>query len=197
MRIQFLRFTLLFLCTVIFAPLGDYGHVSSQTTTYLWDGPLRVLLSPLWFLAAVGVFSIALGTCTDFLKKQFFHTTPKRQVGFNTVISGLTGMMTIYATTALLPREHLAITTICMVSAALFLWATVDGTSLGLCMALIGGILGVTSEIILVALGTFKYHDQINSFFGVAPWLFSIHFSFGLCVKLTQEWSSQFFAKQN
>lgn len=190
MPIRFKKFISLFFITACIAPLGDYGHVSTQATSYDWNPAPHILLSPWWFPVLVGLFSGLLGELTQELKKHI--QTPNIEISkLRAMWIGLGGVLVVYTTTAILPKDHLGIETILMSSLAFLVWALADGTLIGFVIGLLTMLSGTGGEIILIKLGAYHYHDKINLLWGVAPWLPAIHFVFGVSIVKTENFLDQ------
>ncbi len=194
MSIRFKKFIVLFFITACIAPLGDYGHVSTQATSYDWNPAPHILLSPWWFPVIVGLFAGLVGEITQQLKKRI----PTPEIGISKLRAmwmGLGGVLVVYATTAVLPKEHLGVETILVSSLAFLVWALADGTLLGFIIGLLTMLSGTGSEIILVKLSAYHYHEKINLLGGVPSWLPAIHFAFGISIVKTVNFLDQIFMK--
>ena len=197
MKNSMVKITLIALIGALVAPLGDYGHVVSRATEYLWYPELRILKSPWWFVLLVGTFAGGLALVLDQVRRRFpAMIAPGCEENLFVKATGATGaVMFVYLVTALLPGRLLALEVICLAALSLFIWSILDGTLVGFMTGCAAAVIGVFSESLLVALGLYSYNAALGVFFGVAPWLFAIFFLFGVCIVRLEAWLEGCLAK--
>jgi len=160
------------------ALLGDQGHVASGTTTYLSasKGVPFVWESPLWFPALVGVLTASLAELR-------LRIAPPRGIGgWSDGAAAVAAVLALYAVTALVRHEPLGPSTVLVYALAVLVWRLFGNDLPSAACGAVAAIVGVTSEIVLVAAGVFEYSHQIDRLAGVAPWLPGLYFAFGVVV---------------
>ncbi len=152
--------------------IGDAGHVQSGTTVYLDRGVPFIWESAVWFVAAVGLGTVALAAIR-------VRLGPARPGGVRDGAVGVAAVIGIYAVTAVLrDATLLAATAVVYALAALVVALLADRHAL-VCAAL-AVVAGVGAEIVLVALDVSRYADDIDVLAGVAPWLGGLYLAFGV-----------------
>jgi hypothetical protein len=167
--------------------LGDQGHVASGTTIYLSasKGVPFVWQSPLWFPALVGLLTASLA------ELRLWMALPRRAGGRTAGVAAVAAVLGLYAVTALVRHQPLGPSTVLIYASAAVIWATLgDGLPAAACGA-VAATVGVTTEIVLVAVGVFRYSHEIDSLLGVAPWLPALYFAFGVVVARLAELCAQ------
>jgi hypothetical protein len=158
--------------------LGDQGHVASGTTAYL--APARTVpfiwKSPFWFPLLVGALTAGLGE----LRLQIGGT--RRDGCWSEAAAAAAAVLGLYALTALIRHEALGAGTLLVYSLAALVWRAFGGGIGAAACGAVAVLLGVTTEIVLVAAGVFRYAHQIDVLAGVPPWLPALYFAFGVVV---------------
>ena len=152
--------------------IGDAGHVQSGTTTYLDRGVPFVWESAIWFVAAVGLGTLALGLIR-------VRLGPVRPGGLREGAVGVAAVVGIYAVTAALRDAALLPATALVYALAAVVVALMADRPALVCAAL-AVIAGVGGEIVLAALDVFRYAPDIDVLAGVAPWLPGLYVAFGV-----------------
>ena len=96
MKLPWSRLVWLFLLGAVVSPLGDHGHITTGTTTYLSRATPFVWDSPLWFIVLVGLATAGLAD----LRLRF--GPPRPGMTWRDGVIALASLMAIYALTALL-----------------------------------------------------------------------------------------------
>jgi hypothetical protein len=160
------------------ALLGDQGHVASGTTNYLSPskGVPFVWESPLWFPALVGLLTASLA------ELRLRIAAPRRVVGWSDAVAAVAAVLALYAVTALIRHAPLGPGTVLVYALAALIWRWLGNDLPSAACGAVAAIVGVTSEIVLVAAGVFEYSHEIDRLAGVAPWLPALYFAFGVVV---------------
>jgi len=87
--------------------------------------------------------------------------------------------MGLYALTALVRHQPLVPSTLLVVALAVLAWHRFGDRPALIC-GFATAVGGVAVEAGLVAAGVFRYADDIDVLFGVAPWLPALYFVFGV-----------------
>lgn len=178
--VSWLRAAIVVAIGVVIAPVGDWGHVESGTTSYIWDPSPHVGHSSFWFLPSIAGVIVVAELVRPRLTSVFGEDVSRFRA--RDAVGAAAGVMLIYAASSLVFDAQLAIATIALTAGALFVWSVVDGTATGFVMGLMVAAIAVTGEIVLVAVDSFRYAPQIDDLIGVAPWLPALHFSFGVAI---------------
>ncbi len=173
MKLPWSRLCWLFLLGAVVAPIGDHGHITTGTTTYLSRAVPFVWDSPLWFLVMVGLATAAVADL------RLRITPPRPGVTWRDGVTALAALLAIYATTALLRHQPLVPATL-LVGALTALAAAAFGDRAGLLCGVATAIGGVVVEAAMIATGFFAYAREIALLFGVAPWTPLLYFAFGV-----------------
>lgn len=166
---------------VVLAPVGDWGHVVSGTTTYDWDPGPHVGRSAWWFLIAIAAATAGACLVHDRLVAWLEDGAP-RPAAPGAAVVAVAGTLVIYGASALALDARLGVVTSTLLFAAALVWALADPTPVALLTGLYLGTVGTVGEIVIHALGAFHYAGHIDTLGGVPPWLPAIHFSFGVGV---------------
>lgn len=173
MKLPWSRLVWLFLHGAVVSPLGDHGHITTGTTTYLSRATPFVWDSPLWFIVLVGLATAGLAD----LRLRF--GPPRPGVTWRDGVIALASLMAIYALTALLRHQPLAPATL-LIGALTALVAARIGDRPGLLCGLAAAVGGAALEAAMVAAGLFQYAPEISLLRGVAPWTPLLYFCFGV-----------------
>ncbi len=168
------------LCAValVIAPIGDWAHVESGTTEYLWSLSPMLGNSPWWFFGLIAAAVLGALPVRRGLARRLGDVRFTWQQGG----AAIAGCMTIYAATSLARGANLAIATIALYAASLLVFFVVDGTGVGFLVGVWMSLTAVLTEMTFVAFDAFRYADDVDVLFGVAPWLPALHFLFGVAV---------------
>jgi hypothetical protein len=173
MQLPPVRLLLLFLLGAVIGPLGDHGHIVTGTTQYLADDTLFVWDSAWWFPLMVGLATAA----TAELRLQL--APPRAGLLPRDGLAGIAAVMGLYALTALLRPQPLVPATLLVVTLALLAWYALADRA-GVICGLAVAFGGCAVEALMAAAGLFRYADDIDVLFGVAPWLPALYFTFGI-----------------
>lgn len=194
MHITIKKILVLFVTVALLAPLGDYGHVISETLVYdKFIGPY-ILKSPLWFMILVGSFAASLGVIARLVKKDKLLPPEKRHNIFAHMVTAMAACLLIYFASSVVPKEHIMLSSMLLISFALLIWGIVDGTSVSFFIGIFAALVGCSAEIILIKLGIYHYDSQISIMWGVPPWLASIFFLLGVSVVKIEEFLEEKFS---
>jgi hypothetical protein len=152
--------------------VGDAGHVQSGTTTYLDRGVPFIWESAVWFVAAVGLGTVALAAIR-------VRLGPVRPGGVRDGALGVAAVVGIYAVTAALRDAALLPATALVYALAAVVVALMADRHALVCAAL-AVVAGVGGEMALAALDVFHYADDIDVLAGVAPWLPGLYAAYGV-----------------
>jgi hypothetical protein len=160
--------------------IGDHSHVATGTTEYLTDAVPFIWSSPIWFPLLVAMATVSLAELR--LRMRPPRTTVTARQG----LAGVAAVLGIYIITAL---EHTApavpVTVLIYVLAAITWCVLGDGP--GAVCGVLAAIGGPIVEALIAGAGVFRYADDSNSLFGVAPWLPALYFAFGVVVAVLAE----------
>ncbi|MDT5281395.1 MAG: hypothetical protein QOJ20_2590 [Mycobacterium sp.] len=159
---------------------GDHSHVATGTTEYLTDAVPFIWSSPIWFPLLVGVATASLAELRLRLR------APRTSVTARQGLAGVAAVIGIYIITAL---EHAAPAVPVMVliyALAAITWCVLGDGPGAVCGAL-AAIGGPIVEAVLAEAGVFRYADDSDALFGVAPWLPALYFAFGVVVAVLAE----------
>jgi hypothetical protein len=160
--------------------IGDHSHVATGTTEYLTDAVPFIWSSPIWFPLLVATATVSLAELR--LRMRAPRTTVTARQG----LAGVAAVLGIYIITAL---EHTApavpVTVLIYVLAAITWCVLGDGP--GAVCGVLAAIGGPIVEAVIAGAGVFRYADDSNALFGVAPWLPALYFAFGVVVAMLAE----------
>ncbi len=173
MQLSVFRLFLLFVIGAVVSPFGDHGHVVTGTTEYLSNAAPFIWDSALWFPVLVGLATAATA------ELRLHLAPPRSDLKLSDGLVGIVSVMGVYAVTALVRQQPLVPSTLLVVALAVLAWRLLgDGPALVCGFATALG--GFAVEAVLVAAGVFRYADDIDVLFGVAPWLPALYFVFGV-----------------
>ena len=173
MKLPWSRLCWLFLLGVVVAPIGDHGHITTGTTTYLSHAVPFIWDSPLWFLGMVGLATAMLAD----LRMRLAPARP--DVTRRDGVTALASLLAIYAITALLRHQPIVPATL-LIAALNALAAATFGDRAGILCGVAAAVGGVVVESAMIATGFFEYAHEIALLFGVAPWTPLLYFGFGV-----------------
>lgn len=173
MKLSPARLALLFLLGAVVAPFGDHGHIVSGTTEYLSTALPFVWDSAIWFPLLVGLATAG----TAELRLQL--GPPRAGLRLADGCAGVAAIMGLYALTALLRHQPLVPATMLIVTLAVIAWRLL-GDRAGLLCGVATALGGLVVEGLLVKAGVFRYAEDIDVLFGVAPWQPALFFAFGV-----------------
>jgi hypothetical protein len=158
--------------------IGDAGHVQSGTTTYLMTGVPFIWESAVWFVALVGIGTVA----TAELRLRLAPVRESSDDDFSVAVGAVAVVIGIYALTALVLDEPLLPAAVVIYVLAAVVWhISGDGWASAAC-GIAAAVFGTTVEILLSAAGVFEYDPSIDLLLGVPPWLPALYFAFGVAV---------------
>lgn len=160
--------------------VGDHSHVVTGTTEYFTDAVPFVWSSPIWFPVLVALATVSLAELRLHLPALRTDVTARQG------LAGVTAVLGIYATTALIHTAPAVPATALIVTLATITWCALgDGPSV-VC-GLLAAVSGPVVEIVIAKAGLFAYHTACDGLVGVAPWLVPLYFTFGVAVSLLAE----------
>jgi hypothetical protein len=160
--------------------IGDHSHVATGTTEYLTDAVPFVWSSPIWFPLLVAVATVSLAELR--LRLQ----APRASVNARQGLAGVAAVIGIYIITALEHTAPAVPVTVLICALAVITWCVL-GDGPGAICGVLAAIGGPIVEAALAAAGVFRYADDSNALFGVAPWLPALYFAFGVVVAVLAE----------
>ena len=173
MKLSPAHFLLLLVLGAVVAPFGDHGHVVSGTTQYFSVAVPFVWDSPLWFPLMVGIATAATA------ELRLWLAAPRNGLQIRDGVAGIATVMGLYALTALLRNQPLVPATVLIAALAILAWRVL-GDQPGMICGLLVAFGGWAVEAGMVAMGIFRYADEIDVLAGVAPWLPALYFCFGV-----------------
>lgn len=173
----------LFATGFFLGPIGDFAHVTTQTTAYPPNHGLYFFALPWWVPLLFGAAALAVGFSHPALDQILGPTflrpgakTPAR------VIGGLAIFLGSYCLSGFLPPAKGLHNDLMLALIALGTWAILDWTWQGILLGALTAVAGTLSEIILVHFGIFSYLPPKNNFLGVASWLPWLYFTASVAV---------------
>lgn len=162
--------------------IGDHSHVVTGTTEYLPPAHAVpfVWSSPFWF-------AVMVGAGTTILAELRLHLPAVRTgVTVRQGVAGIAAVLGSYVVTAMLhTAPAVPITTLICAFAVLTFCALGDGPAI-VC-GVLAAVCGPAIEIAIAAAGQFRYAEDSDALFGVAPWLIPLYFAFGVVAALIGE----------
>ena len=154
--------------------VGDACHVATGTTAYLDETFPFIWKSQLWFPAAVGLATVAVGELR-------LRLGPVRR-GSNPVegAAAIASVVSLYALTAVVADEDPLAATVLIWSLAFMIAARFGGGIPALVCALLAAILGPLAEVLIVEAELAMYAPAADGLLGVAEWLPALYFAFGI-----------------
>jgi hypothetical protein len=155
--------------------IGDHSHVATGTTEYLTDAVPFIWSSPIWFPLLVGAATVSLAELR--LRLRASRTSVTARQG----LAGVAAVIGIYIITALEHTGPAVPVTVLIYALAAITWCVL-GDGPGAVCGVLAAIGGPIVEAVLAGAGVFRYADDSNALFGVAPWLPPLYFAFGVVV---------------
>jgi hypothetical protein len=172
----------LFVLGAVAGLVGDHGHVVTGTTEYLSFAVPFVWSSPFWFPIMVGGATVSLAELRLHLPELRDDLTPRMG------LAGVAAVIGIYAVTALVHTAPPVPGIVLIWVLAVITWCALGDRYGAICGALAAAV-GPAVEVVIAAAGLFRYADDSDGLFGVAPWLTGLYFAFGVVVALLAELS--------
>jgi uncharacterized membrane protein len=160
--------------------IGDHSHVATGTTEYLTDAVPFICSSPIWFPLLVGAATVSLAELR--LRLRASRTSVTARQG----LAGVAAVIGIYIITALEHTGPAVPVTVLIYALAAITWCVL-GDGPGAVCGVLAAIGGPIVEAVLAGAGVFRYTDDSNALFGVAPWLPALYFAFGVVVAVLAE----------
>jgi uncharacterized membrane protein len=160
--------------------VGDHSHVATGTTEYLTGAVPFVWSSPIWFPVLVAVATVSLAE----LRLRMW--APRTSVTARHGLAGVAAVIGIYVVTALEHTAPAVPVTVLIVALAAITWCVL-GDGPGAVCGVLAAIGGPIVEAVIAGAGVFRYADDSDSLFGVAPWLPALYFAFGVVVATLAE----------
>lgn len=160
--------------------IGDHSHVATGTTEYLTDAVPFIWSSPIWFPLLVGVATVSLA------ETRLRMRDPRTSVTVRQGIGGVAAVIGIYVITALARAAPAVPVTVLIYALAAITWCVL-GDGPGAACGVLAAVGGPIVEAVLAGVGVFRYADDSDALFGVAPWLPALYFAFGVVVAVLAE----------
>ncbi|MGH8528362.1 MAG: hypothetical protein ACRETN_00760 [Nevskiales bacterium] len=173
MKLSAFQLLLLFAMGAVVSPFGDHGHVVTGTTEYLSTAVPFFWDSALWFPLLVGLATAG----TAELRLQL--GSPRATLKLADGCAGIAAVMGLYALTALLRHQPLVPASLLIFALAIVIWRLLGDRPALICGSATA-IGGFVVEAMLVQASIFRYADDIDVLFGVAPWQPALFFVFGV-----------------
>jgi uncharacterized protein (DUF362 family) len=165
------KLALLFLIGAPLASVGDAFHVHTGTTFYAPGYVWYIQGVPFWipilFGVAAGSFGIVYDRAKAVLGASHFQERAKLD---HAVVAGLVYMI-LHTMSGYVCRLGFPATDFILALPVFLVWYYLDRSSGGALVCLLGGLVGVSAEILLVHKGIFSFSDKSYKIFGVATWL--------------------------
>jgi hypothetical protein len=159
--------------------IGDHSHVATGTTEYFTDAVPFIWSSPIWFPLLVAVATLSLA------ELRLRMRAPRTSVNVRQGLAGVAAVIGIYVITALGHTAPAVPVTVLIYALAVITWCVL-GDGPGAC-GVLAAIGGPIVEAVLARVGVFRYADDSDALFGVAPWLPALYFAFGVVVAALAE----------
>jgi hypothetical protein len=172
----------LFVVGAVAGLIGDHCHVVTATIEYLPRShrvPF-VWSSPIWFPVLVGTGTVLLAELRLHLGAA--RTTASMGQG----LGGIAAVLGIYAITALMHAAPADATTVLICALAAITWCVL-GDRFAVVPAIGAAIVGTALEVILSAVGVFRYTHGSDGLLSVAPWLPPLYVAFAVAAALLGE----------
>jgi hypothetical protein len=179
-KLRLPEFAFLFTLGAAASLIGDHSHVATGTTEYLTDAVPFVWSSPIWFPLLVAVATASLAELRLRLR------APRTSVTLRQGLGGVAAVIGIYVITALEHTAPAVPVTVLICALAVITWCAL-GDGPGAICGVLAAIAGPIVEAVLAGAGVFRYADDSDALFGVAPWLPPLYFAFGVIVALLAE----------
>ena len=180
MKLRVTDAVFLFVLGAAAALVGDHNHVVTGTTEYLSHSVPFVWSSPIWFPILVAVATVALAELRMHLP------APRTSVTARQGLAGIAAVIGIYVVTALVHTAPAVPATVLIYALAATTWCVLSDRYASLC-GVLAAIGGPVVEAVLAKAGLFRYAEDSDALFGVAPWLPALYFTFGVVVALLGE----------
>jgi len=135
--------------------------------------------SPSWFPHLVAFATVSLAELR--LRMQ----APRPSVTVRQGLAGVAAVIGIYVITALEHTAPAVPVTVLIYALAVITWCVL-GDGPGAVCGVLAAVGGPIVEALLAGVGVFRYADDANAFFGVAPWLPALYFAFGVVAVLAE-----------
>lgn len=168
----------LFLVGFVVAPIGDYFHLTTETTAYTYEFDWHIGLSPVWFPFVVGLGTILAGwfrLWLDRLRGGVHATTAI--ASWPLVGLSILGTVLLHSGSGFLPWGHAGWNDLILACGAAGIWFVTDRSQNALIQAACFALLGTVGEIGSVEMGLHRYGAGADHLWGVATWLPSIYFA--------------------
>jgi hypothetical protein len=149
----------------VFGTLLDGVHVATSTTRYAHPALLGLAWwVPLLFAGASLAIGVSHHLVDVILDRDVRPTTPR-------VVAGMVLLLLLWATSGLVKPAHLALWI--LAPASVLMWLALDGSAVGLVLALATAASGVAVEAMLAAAGAFTYvAPDAGRVASWLPWLY-------------------------
>lgn len=160
--------------------IGDHSHVATGTTEYLSVAVPFIWSSPIWFPLLVAAATVSLAETRLRMRDPCTSVTVRQGIG------GVAAVIGIYVITALEHSAPAVPVTVLIYTLAAITWCVLGDGPGAVCGAL-AAIVGPIVEALIASAGIFRYADDSDALFGVAPWLPALYFAFGVVVAVLAE----------
>jgi hypothetical protein len=154
--------------------------VATGNTEYLTDAAPFIGSSPIWFPLLVGAATVSLAELRLRLR------APRTSVTTRQGLAGVAAVIGIYIITALEHTAPAVPVTVLIYALAAITWCVLGDGPCAVC-GVLAAIGGPIVEAVLAGAGVFRYADDSDALFGVAPWLLAPYFAFGVVVAVLAE----------
>ncbi len=160
---------------------GDQAHVASGTTRYLDHSLPFVWRSEIWFPIAVGLGTVSLADLRLRL------APPTRAFDLREATLGIAAVLAIYATSAIVTDEAAGSSVLLVTMLAALVAARFADCWAALLCGTLAAVVGPAIEIAVVKADVAAYGASVEGLFGVALWLPSLYFAFGVVAAMLGE----------
>ena len=136
--------------------------------------------SPIWFPLLVAFATVSLA------ELRLRMRAPRTSVTVRQGLAGVAAVIGIYVITALEHTAPAVPVTVLIYALAVITWCVL-GDGPGAVCGVLAAIGGPIVEAVLAGVGVFRYADDSDALFGVAPWLPALYFAFGVVVAALAE----------
>ena len=176
---------LLFVLGAVFASLGNYFHVISQTLDYPIANTffMEWFKQPYWSPLLFGVATWLIGISHIQMDRKIGpKLTPKRPKSFLVCTLGVLLFTLIYCISGYLPWEAGGLTDIILALCFLAIWFFWDRSWQGFALAMLTAIFGCITEIIIVKNEAFYYYPSVSNLINIPSWLPCLYASASITV---------------
>jgi hypothetical protein len=182
-KLRVVNVVVLFLLGAVAGLIGDHSHVATGITEYFTDVVPFVWSSPFWFPVLVGRGNRVVGGATALVASAASRADGPPRAGR----SGCGRRHVLPDCSAY--TGPVVLVTVLIAASATLVWCVLGDAPSVVC-GVLAAVIGPVVEILLVAMGVFRYADVTDGLLGVAPFLVPLYFAFGVVAALLGELSS-------